>query len=44
MLREDDEATAELLAIPHFLDDLKKAETEVEAGLLTPVEDLRRNG
>ncbi len=42
--RESNEATAELLAIPGFLDELKKAEEEVEAGLLTSVEDLRRRG
>lgn len=40
--RESDEATAELLSIPGFLDQLKKAEEEVEGGLLTSVEDLRR--
>ncbi len=40
--REGDEATAELLAMPGFLDELRSAEEEVEAGLLTPVEDLRR--
>ncbi len=40
--RETEEATAELLAMPGFLDDLKRAEEEVEAGLLTPVQDLRR--
>ena len=42
--READEATAELLAVPGFLDNLKRAEEEVEAGLVTPVEDLRRKG
>ncbi len=42
--READEATQELLALPGFLDQLKQAEEEIEAGLLTPVEDLRRKG
>ncbi len=41
--READEATGELLAMPGFLDQLKRAEEEVEAGQLTPVEDLRRS-
>ena len=40
--RESNEATTELLASPGFLDQLKKAEEEVEGGLLTSVEDLRR--
>ena len=40
--REASEATAELLRIPNFLEDLKRAEQEVEAGLLTPVERLAR--
>ncbi len=34
--REASEATAELLRIPNFLGDLKRAEQEFEAGLLTP--------
>lgn len=42
--RESDEATAELLALPSFLENLRKAEEEVKAGRLTPVEDLRRKG
>ncbi len=40
--REAHEATNELLALPDFLDNMRKAEEEVEAGLLTPVEELRR--
>jgi len=40
--RESDEATAELLALPGFLDGLREAEQEVAAGRFTPVEELRR--
>ncbi len=40
--RESDQATAELLAIPGFLDTLRQAEEAIEAGKLTPVEELRR--
>ncbi len=38
--READEATEELLALPGFLEGLKRAEEGVEVGLLTPVETL----
>jgi hypothetical protein len=41
--RESNKATAELLAIPGFLDDLRQAEEAIAAaGKLTPVEELRR--
>jgi hypothetical protein len=40
--REEDEATAELLALPGFGEALREAEAEVAAGQLTPVADLRR--
>lgn len=40
--RESDEATAELLALPGFLECLHEAEKEVEAGRLTPAEELHR--
>ncbi|HYG63569.1 MAG TPA: hypothetical protein VEL74_13390 [Thermoanaerobaculia bacterium] len=40
--RESDEATAELLQIPHFLESFERAEQEVRAGRLTPLEQLRR--
>jgi hypothetical protein len=40
--REANEATEELLQIPGFLNDLRKAEEEVRAGRLTPVEFLGR--
>ncbi len=40
--READEATAELLAFPGFQEALEEAEAEVQAGRLTPVEELQR--
>ncbi len=40
--READEATAELLALPGLLEALSKAEEDIAAGRLTPVEELRR--
>ena len=40
--RESNEATEELLQIPGFLDDFRRAEKEVRAGRLTPVEALKR--
>ena len=40
--RESNEATEELLQIPGFLDDFRRAEEEVRAGRLTPVEALKR--
>ena len=40
--READEATEELLRIPGFLAALEQAERDVEAGDVTPVEDLPR--
>jgi len=40
--REEDEATAELLAIPGFTEALQEAEADVTAGQLTAVADLRR--
>ncbi|HKI04896.1 MAG TPA: hypothetical protein VKK31_23150 [Thermoanaerobaculia bacterium] len=40
--RESNEATQELLQIPGFLDDFKRAEEEIRSGLLTPVEALKR--
>ncbi len=40
--RESDEATAELLAIPGLLDDLRRAEQEIAEGRVTPVDELRR--
>lgn len=39
---EGDEATAELLAIPGLLDDLKEAEKDIAAGRTVAVEDLKR--
>jgi hypothetical protein len=39
---EGDEATAELLRIPGFLEELEEAKKDIEAGRLTPVEDLKR--
>ena len=40
--RESEEATAELLAVPGLLDDLRRAEEDFAAGRMTPVEELRR--
>lgn len=40
--RESEQATAELLAIPGFLEDLRRAEAAISSGTLTPVEELRR--
>jgi hypothetical protein len=40
--RESSEATEELLQIPGFLDDFRRAEGEVRAGRLTPIEALKR--
>ena len=40
--RESDEATAELLALPGFLDALSKSEEEITADRLTSVDNLRR--
>lgn len=40
--RESSEATEELLQIPGFLDDFRRAEGEVRSGRLTPVEALKR--
>ncbi len=39
---EGDEATAELLRIPGFAEELEEAEKDVEAGRLTPLEHLKR--
>jgi hypothetical protein len=40
--REDNEATEELLRIPGFVERLEKAERQIAAGQVTPVEKLRR--
>jgi hypothetical protein len=40
--RESTEATAELLSIPGFLEAFERAELEIQAGELTPLEQLRR--
>ena len=40
--RESNEATEELLTIPGIVRAIKKAETDVRAGRLTPVNKLRR--
>lgn len=40
--RESAEVTAELLAVPGLLDDLRQAEKDFTAGQMTLVEDLRR--
>jgi hypothetical protein len=40
--RESEEATAELLAIPGFVDALQQAEAQVAQGQVTSVRDLRR--
>ncbi|MEM7582442.1 MAG: hypothetical protein AAF560_03605 [Acidobacteriota bacterium] len=40
--RESDQATEELLAIPGFLEDLETAEEAIEAGKVTPVQELQR--
>ena len=39
---EGDEATAELLSIPGFAEEFEEAQRDIEAGRLTPVEDLKR--
>ena len=39
---EGDEATAELLRIPGFAEEFEEAQRDIEAGRLTPVEDLKR--
>ena len=40
--REDEAATNELLSIPGFMRDLKKAQREIASGKLTNVEKLSR--
>lgn len=40
--RESNEATEELLQIPGFLEDFRRAEEEVRTGRLTPVSALKR--
>lgn len=40
--KESDEATEELLSIPGFVEAFEKAKREEAAGLLTPLEKLRR--
>jgi hypothetical protein len=40
--RESDEATEELLNIPGFVEAFERAKREEAAGLLTPLEKLRR--
>lgn len=40
--REANEATAELLALPSFLEALSKSEEEIAGGSLPSVDDLRR--
>ena len=40
--KESDEATEELLNIPGFVEAFEKAKREEAAGLLTPLEKLRR--
>ena len=39
---EGDDETAGLLSIPGFARELQEAERDIEAGRLTPVEDLKR--
>jgi len=39
---EGDEATAELLRIPGLVEEFEEAQKDIEAGRLTPVEDLKR--
>jgi hypothetical protein len=39
--REANEATEELLQIPGFLDDFKRAKEEARTGRLTPARSLR---
>lgn len=39
---ESDEATEELLRIPGLVEQLEEAERDIEAGRVTPVEDLKR--
>ena len=39
---EGDEATAELLSIPGFAEEFEEAQRDIEAGRLTPVDDLKR--
>ena len=41
-LREEEEATAELLAIPGFLQSVRRELRDVKAGRTTSVRDLRR--
>jgi len=40
--RESNEATVELLQIPGFIEDFAKAKEDVEAGKVTPVDQLKR--
>lgn len=40
--REEADATEELERIPGFAKEMAKAEQEIAAGRVTPVEDLRR--
>jgi hypothetical protein len=40
--RESDEATTELMSIPGFLEAFERAEQEIQAGHLIPLEQLRR--
>lgn len=40
--RESNEATEELLQIPGFLEDFRRAEEEVRTGRLVPFEALKR--
>jgi len=39
---EGDEATAELLSIPGFIEEFEEAQKDIEAGRLTPAENLKR--
>ena len=41
-LREEEEATAELLAIPGFLQSVRRGLRDIKAGQTTSVHDLRR--
>ncbi len=41
--KEEAEATAELLSIPGFEQDLRKAEEEAETGKVVSFESIRRN-
>jgi hypothetical protein len=40
--RESNEATVELLQIPGFIEDFAKAKKDIEAGKVTPVDQLKR--